>query len=419
MSAESPAPAGSSPLVLRTTAAVAGGAALGRDDTGRVVFVAGALPGELVEVEITEAKRDFARGRTLAVLEAAPARIEPPCPAVALGCGGCDLQHVDPVAQPGLKRDIVVDALRRIAHLDDPLVEVGAALPATGFRTTVRAAVVDGRAGFRAARSHDVVTVASCLVAHPRLDELLVGGRFDGCDEVTLRTGVATGERLVLADPVADEVELPAGCDDVVVVGARELADGARAWFHEEIDGQRLRISAGSFFQTRPDGAAALVAAVRELGGPELARADTVVDAYAGVGLFGALATADGARVIAVESSRSSCADARQNLARLRGDRAKVVRVSVERWRPSRADVVIADPARTGLGKGAVGVLARCHAEVLVLVSCDPAAFARDTVLLAAAGYRLDRARLVDLFPQTHHIEVVSRFVRDATGPTA
>jgi 23S rRNA (uracil1939-C5)-methyltransferase len=142
-----------------------------------------------------------------------------------------------------------------------------------------------------------------------------------------------------------------------------------------------------------------------------LTRAGAVLDAYAGVGLFGLLAAPTDARVIAVESSASSCADARVNLGSRPGG-AKVVRSTIERWRPVRVDAVVADPARSGLGQGAVGVLARCKARVVVLVSCDPASLARDAVLLRGVGYELERSLVVDLFPQTHHIEVVSRFVR-------
>ena len=401
-------------LVLSTTAPVAGGASLGRDPSGRVVFVAGALPGERVEVDITETKKDFARAEVRTILHASPERVDPPCPFVADGCGGCDLQHLRSEAQPGLKVAIVRDALRRIAHLPDATVTAAPPLAPFGFRTTVRAAVDGGRIGFRAAHSHDVVEVDHCMVVHPRIDDLLASLAASGAaglDEVTFRIGAATGERLVVVSPSADEVDLPAGWDDVTVVGTDELDAGHRAWIHEEVHGFRFRVSARSFFQTRLDGAEALVDAVIDLGADELERAGTVVDAYSGVGLFSALAAPHDARVVAVESSRSSAADARINL-QARGKRAKVVASSVERWRPIRADVVVADPSRSGLGRTAAGVLGKTGAAVLVLVSCDPAALARDAGLLARHGFSLEQSLVVDLFPQTHHIEVVSRFVR-------
>ncbi len=405
-------------LELTATVLVAGGEAIGRDGQGRVVFVQGALPGERVRVAVTErhkvdTPRAWARGRVDAVLDPSDDRVEPPCPSVAAGCGGCDLQHAAPPAQPALKVALVADALRRLGGIDDPPVVVGAPLPAVGFRTTVRAAVVEGRAGFRRHHDHEVVVPESCMVTDPRLEELLVHGDFAEATEVTLRIGGATGERLALVDPSADGVVLPR---DVLVVGEAALRAGRRAWIHDEVAGRRWRISAHSFFQTRTDGAEALVDAVARAAGDALAGAH-VVDAYAGVGLLagslldGTLPDGVGpaASAVVVERTPSSIADARQNLEHLP---VRVVKADVDRWRPSPADLVVADPSRSGLGKKAVAALAATQAPVLVLVSCDPAALGRDAKLLGAQGFRLERSELVDLFPQTHHTEVVSRFVR-------
>lgn len=399
----------------------AGGDGLGHLADGRVVFVPGALPGERVEVAITRQKRDFARARIGRILEPSPDRVVPPCPFVAAGCGGCDLQHVRPSAQLGLKAAIVADSLRRIGRLDQPDIRLGAPLPHEAFRTTVRAGVDGGRAGFRRAASHEILPVDHCLVAHPAIDELLAEGRFADATEVTLRVGGATGERLALVTPTAAGVQLP---DDVRVVGADELAAGGSAWFHDEVAGERLRISAESFFQTRTDGAAALVHEV--VGAIDAHDGDTgrIVDAYSGVGLFAAALTGAGARpgpgsgpgvgtpqrqVVAIERSRSSVADAEHNLA---GRSAEVIRSDVERWRPTPADVVVADPSRVGLGRDGVDVLAATGAPLLVLISCDVAPLGRDARLLVDAGYTFGSSTLVDLFPHTHHIEVVTTFHR-------
>ena len=346
-------------------------------------------------------------------MRGAAERVEPPCPSVAAGCGGCDLQHVRPDAQPALKQAVVVDALRRLAHLPEPPVVAGPALAPTGFRTSVRAAVRDGRAGFRRHHGHDVVVPEHCLVADPRLDELLVSGEWADATEVTLRLGARTGERMAVVAPGADGVRVP---EDVLVVGEDALRGGRRAWIHDEVAGRRWRISARSFFQTRTDGAEALVASVARAAGDDLAGA-RLVDAYGGVGLFagsllaGVLPEGIGhaASALLVERSASSAADARVNL---EGLAARVLKVDVDRWRPSEADVVVADPARAGLGRAGVRSLAASGARVLVLVSCDPAALGRDAGLLADEGFELDRSELVDLFPQTHHVEVVSRFHR-------
>jgi len=390
-----------------------GGTGLGVGPDGRVVFVTGGLPGEVVRAEVTAEHRRRIEASVTEVVRAAPARIPVACEQVAQGCGGCDWQHVEADAQGELRRDIVADCLRRLAHVKEPDIRRGPTLAGAGYRTTVRAAVVDGRAGYRAARSHRVVTAESCGVAHPLVEEILVDGRFGAATEVVIRAGARTGERLVLVSPRAEGVVVP---PDVVVVGQDELDAGREVYFHEEVASQRFRISAASFFQCRPDGAEALV----DLTAVALGDVDgLLVDAYCGVGLFGAC-LAEGRPLVGIEADRWSSADAVVNYAAAAGSSSHqaqtaarlVEHLPVERWKSQRAGAVIADPARGGLGKVGVRTLVAAEAPVFVLISCDPASLARDTTLLAANSYHLDHVTTVDLFAQTSHVETVSRFVR-------
>ncbi|HEU4840013.1 MAG TPA: TRAM domain-containing protein [Ilumatobacteraceae bacterium] len=389
-------------LMLRPDRFAAGGDAVARDDDGRVVFVRGALPGETVEAEVVTEKRDWARARVTAVLVASPDRVVPPCPSRRAGCGGCGWQHLTVEAQRAARVAIVTDALRRAGGITDPLVVDGGGVAPFGYRTTVRvAATADGRAGFRAEHTHDVVAAPACLIAHPRLAELVAGLRLDADVEVTLRWSVAEGRAGARWDPSRGDVRgLPA-----------DTVTGAGGLLVEEVAGRRLQVAMGSFFQSGPEAAARLVAAVLDAA-PELNGAATVVDAYAGVGMFAACATDAPTRVFAVETSRAAIADARVNLA----DRdAAISRGEVGGWRPppgTTVDAVVADPARSGLGKPGVNALARLDAPVLVLVSCDPASLGRDARLLGGAGYRHTRSEVIDTFPQTTHVEVVSRFER-------
>jgi 23S rRNA (uracil1939-C5)-methyltransferase len=409
-------------LVLTVDRMATGGEGVARDGDGRVVFVHGGLPGERVEAELTEQRKDFARATVTTVEVPSPDRVEPPCPEVRRGCGGCDWQHVAPAAQRALRVEIVRDALLRLGRIAEPIVAAtvtaGPELPADRTRTTLRLAVSDGRLGFRRRRSHDVLTVDDCLVGDPSLTTMLADGVFDDAEEVTLRVGARTGERIAVVTPHARGVQLPA---DIRVVGLDELRAGRRVWFHEEVHGRRLRISAESFFQAGPIAAEALVDVVAEHaqglpGGDGLLDAGrTVIDAYGGIGLFAAVLTHRGARsrFVIVESSASAAADARVNLAG--SDPApKVIRTLVERWHPQPADLVIADPPRAGLGKDAAHRLAGTGAARIVLVSCEPAALGRDARILEGLGYRFVRATTLDLFPQTSHIEVVSTFDRQA-----
>ncbi len=375
---------------------------MARDDAGRVVFVTGALPGEQVRAEVQDRKRDFAKATTVEVLRPSRERVAAPCRFVEDGCGGCDWQHIAAQAQRRFKADIVQDALRRQARIEIE-VSVGPELPAVGHRTTVRGAAAGGRFGFRHRGSHELVPVSPCLVAHPLIDELIVDGRFpDG--EVILRAGARTGERLAIVAS-HDGLALPEG---VRAVSAAELRAGRRAWYHEHLAGRRWRVSARSFFQARPDGAEALVDAVQTAFEGALDPDAHLVDLYGGVGLF-AGAVGPVGKVTLVESGASSVADARVNLADLD---VRILKSDVARWRPARADVVVADPPRVGLGAAGVAAVVATHAPRVALVSCDPASLGRDAKLLVAAGFELCSATLVDLFPHTSHVEVVTRFDR-------
>ena len=394
-------------LSLEATAMAAGGAALARGPDGRVVFVDGALPGERVRARLTDVRRDFARAVAVEVLDPSPDRAVPPCPTLSGGCGGCTWQHVAVGAQAGLKSAVVRDALRRIAGLAEPPEPVPVEMADAPLRTSARLAVsAGGRAGHRPRRGAGAVETDACLTAHPRLEELIVAGRFPGAREVLLRVGVATGERLVQVDRAGGRVEVPA---DVTVV---QRGDGRPAAVHETVAGRRFRISAGSFFQPGPAVAAALATAVSEAVGDALGPGGVLVDAYAGVGLFASVLGARfPVRVVAVEAGRPAVADARVNLADLDG---RVVACEVGRWRPCPADVVVADPSRPGLGRPGVAAVAATGAARLALVSCDPASLGRDAALLAGAGYRLVSVALVDAFRHTFHVETVSRFDRVA-----
>lgn len=384
---------------------------MARDGDGRVVFVAGAIPGETVEVEILTAKKDFARGRVTEVVERSPARVTPSCAHRRAGCGGCDWMHLQPAAQLDAKVEVVRESLRRIGRIGadevSALVVEGGSVDPFGYRTTIR--VVggpDGTLGFREHASDRVVPVTSCPVAASKLSRLLAVIEVDEGAEVTLRTSLATGAVTALWDRRHRGAVrgLPS-----------EVHIGERAWLTERIAGRDLRVSAPSFFQSGAQAAELLVAAVGRAA-PELTGARHGLDAYGGVGLFAATAMADAERVTVVESSRWACRDAEHNLA---GRDARVVRAEMTGWTPPTAegptppvDVVVADPARSGLGRPGVQALAAAAAPVLVLVSCDPVSLARDSVLLAEAGYHPERVEVFDLFPNTHHVEAVARFVR-------
>jgi tRNA/tmRNA/rRNA uracil-C5-methylase (TrmA/RlmC/RlmD family) len=366
---------------------------------GRVVFVRHALPGERVRAVVTEgtATSSYWRADAVTVLTASPDRVEPPCPWAGPGrCGGCDFQHVTPEAQRRLKAEVVREQLARLAGLDRDVVveEVPGADGGLGWRTRVRWAVEDaGGPGLRAHRSHEVVPVDHCRIAHPLVDEAgVTGRRWPGVATVDVSASVATGEVLVLPD-------------------GRPGDRAAGAAVTERVGGRDFRVTGGGFWQVHPGAAQTLLDAV--LDGLEPRPGDHVLDLYCGVGLFaGPLAerVGPGGRVSAVESGRQAVADARHNLADLPQVRVESGRVDhvLRRRHHRRADLVVLDPPRSGAGRAVVRLLARLGARRIAYVGCDPAALARDLKDLAAHGYRVESLRAYDLFPMTHHVECVA-----------
>jgi tRNA/tmRNA/rRNA uracil-C5-methylase (TrmA/RlmC/RlmD family) len=303
-----------------------------------------------------------------------------------------------PAAQSRLKVDIVTEAFARTGKL-----VVSPRLRTLGEdvrRTTVRmASGTDGIPGFRKSASNDVVAVSRCMVADERVNTIVSGLRFDNEGEATIRVS-RTGER---------GVHVHEG--KLLLVEDEGLARGSRGVVHEEVAGHRFRVSMGSFFQASPEAAELLVDVVtRRLNALELGNGGRLVDAYGGVGLF-ARALADRFDdLVLVESNPQACRDAIVNLSNCA---ATVVQSEFERWDPCEARVVVADPARRGLGKGGVANVVATDAEVVVLVSCDPVAGARDARMLVDAGYQLGDVEVLDIFPNTHHVEVVSILTRE------
>ncbi|MCD6288867.1 MAG: 23S rRNA (uracil(1939)-C(5))-methyltransferase RlmD [Anaerolineae bacterium] len=418
-------------ITLDLTNIAHGGEAFGRYE-GKIVFVPYALPGERVRARIVDEHKRWARAGLLDVLSPSEDRIEPACPYFGPEkCGGCQWQHIRYERQLTLKREIVVDQLRRLGHLADPPVlptrPVGEPF---GYRNHVQLAVGDdGQLGYRRAGSHEIVPVDRCLLLHPLLGELLdalqLGDEEDAPSEwggwlrrVTLRAGVTTGQRLVVfeargEEPPALEVTIPTSCALLARGGKVQPLIGPP--YVEEVVADRVyRVSAGSFFQVNTPGADVLVDLVRRYLEP--APDDTLLDAYCGVGLFGLALLGDVGRLIGVEVSSLACDDFAWNARQESPERVVLYEGPVEdvlSVLDDRVDLAIVDPPRSGVGQRAIAELARLGPRRIVYVSCDPATLARDVAYLQAVGYRLQEVQPVDLFPQTFHIETVSLWVRE------
>ncbi len=388
-------------MELKINGVARDGAGVARAEDGQVIFVEGALPDETVTVELTKVKKRWARARVLEVLNPSPLRIPVTCTTQQAGCGGCDLLHLSPDSQLAMKANIVLDQLDR-AQVAAPSPVLWPLVNDQG-RTTVRSIVKDGQAGYRMRGSHEVILPTKCEALDPMVEEILLDGRFGEASQVTIRVGSRTDDRLVLVEGDPEEVSVPS---DVLVVSAKELSEGRRAWIHEEAADRKWRISARSFFQNRPAGVDALVSVVSGMV-DALGTDGPMVDAYAGIGVF-AGTVGHGRSVVAIERNSHSIADARVNLD---AESVKIIKASVESWNASPAALVIADPAREGVGKAAMATLLAAEPSLFVLVSCEPGAFAADAALLAAGGMRLEQLTVVDMFPGTTHGETVGAFI--------
>ena len=379
---------------------------------GRVVFVRYALPGERVTAEITELHKGYLRADAVTVHEASPQRVAPPCPyAHPGGCGGCDLQHVADAGQLDWKTAVVREQLTRLGGLTgDEVDALGVRverLPGglLGWRSRVRYAVdAADRAGLLRHRSHQVVPIGHCRIAHPEIRRRDVTGRtWPGVTavEVVASTG---GDVTVLAraaEPDLDPTDEPQDAAELLAGPAevREVAAG-RDW----------RVPAQGFWQVHPAAADTLVDAVLDLLRP--APGEVSWDLYGGAGLFAAaLATRTGARTTVVESSPGGVAAARRNLADLTGVEVIAARVDAALSRrriTGPVDVVVLDPPRAGAGAAVVRGIAAAGPRAVAYVACDPAALARDVRTFTSLGWRVTGFRAFDCFPMTRHVECVA-----------
>ncbi|WP_228646680.1 class I SAM-dependent RNA methyltransferase [Microtetraspora sp. AC03309] len=391
---------------------------------GRVVFVRHALPGERVLAAITEETARFLRADAVEILEPSPDRVTPPCPFSGPGrCGGCDWQHASPEAQRRLKADVVEEQLRRLAGIEWKVTveEVpGSAGGGLGWRTRVQfAADRHGSIGLRRHRSHDIEYIDACPIAHPAVEEVGAEGlEWPGAAAVEV-VASSGGDRAVIVTPrPGRRVSLP-DVDAAVLIDEGKRGTRAvrgQASMTERVGDRDFRVTASGFWQVHPGAAATLLDTVLDFARPKAG--EWALDLYCGVGLFAAgLAEAvgpDGA-VLGVESDPQAVQDARWNLRDLpqaRTERGKVEE-ALDRLEIERADLVVVDPPRAGLGRPVVDRVATLDALRVVYVSCDPATLARDIAWFAPYGYRLDDLRAFDQYPMTHHVECVALLVKD------
>ena len=437
---------------LEITGLAAGGRGVARQE-GRVWLVVGALPGQRVLARARRTHPRWVDGEVERVLVPSPEERAAPCPFHA-GCGGCAWMQLPEEAQRAWKRQLVRDALARLAHLPDVPVEEPVASPRLlGYRNKVELTFGRSPQGAPILGYHPpgdargVVDVAACLLADDAMNRVVACARAfflegAGAADPALPAVGSLGEplRLVVrrsrsetrilaafrgdpgpfpsartfAEHLTREVPEVAGVVRLVADqgrrgGTRVEALTGRTFLRETLGGISFDVPAASFFQVNPEGAEVLLREVLAACGP--VRGRTVLELYGGMGVFGlALARAE-ARVTVLEADRDAVAAGLRAAAGagldarfLRGD---VLR-TLQEQRGIAADLVLADPPRSGLGPGVAAQIAARMPERIVLVSCDPGTLARDLGALHGRGYAVERVVPVDLFPQTPHVETVT-----------
>ena len=378
---------------LRIEKLVYGGDGLARSDAG-VVLTPFVLPGELVHADVTRAKNDLLRAATVEIAEPAPGRVAAPCPYFAR-CGGCQYQHATYEFQVETKRSILREVLRRTGKI-----EFEGDIPAVtgepwGYRNRTQLHVEKGKIGYFEAGSHRLCAIERCPISSPKLNEAIATLSRDLPRHLHFRA------RLEL---FTNETDIQVHLLDPVPYTARTLFDALGPT--GAIEYGEFRVSRNSFFQVNRFLGEKLVETV--LGN---ATGETALDLYAGVGLFSlALARRFGS-VTAVESGVSAHRDLEFNAGRA-GLKIDARRANAEDYLASldsAPDWMVLDPPRSGLGRPIVNELSRLKGREVVIVSCDPSTLARDLRPLLDGGYEIQSITLVDLFPQTYHLETVTR----------
>jgi len=380
---------------------VYGGEGLARID-GRVVLVPSVLPGETVRID---SGKDV-HASLVEVLTPAAERVTPPCPLFTI-CGGCHYQHAPYEYQVARKVEILREQLQRVGKIKfEGAIDVISG-PPLGYRNRAQFHVAEGKIGYLAARSHELVPVeGECPVSSPRLNQALA--------EMRSRLGDPRFPRFVQA------VEIFTNETDVqinVIESEHAVARRFYEWCESKqaIDYQTsfgiFRVSSKSFFQVNRF----LVEKLVEAALPKEGRG-SALDLYAGVGLFALPMARRFRSVTAVETGSSAVHDLEFNASRAELP-VKVEQVRVEDYLErlqgasgTAPEFVLADPPRAGLGKDVVGHLQRLAPPRLTIVSCDPATLARD--LAGLTGYQIESLTMVDLFPQTYHLETIARLRR-------
>jgi len=398
---------------------------------GKVVFVPYALKGEEARVEIVDEKKDYCFGRLNQIISPSPSRVTPPCPYFG-HCGGCQWQHIDHATQVGFKKEILEETMKRLGRLHTiPPIALIPSPYAYGYRVRVQLKGQQGRIGYYQERSHRIIPIDHCPIAHPLINQIIpwLHGSlpfFSHMEEIEINVSPEEGRGILILHPVSSPPEMERGITDFLqnhplLKGIAVAQKGKPSLFgrpdldvtvsfqkNGQTENVKLRSSPESFFQIHLEQNQRLIQTVIELGAVK--QGEKVLDLYAGIGNFTLPLASYTQDVTGVEENRTAVKDARNNALANGIEGCRFIHGKVEDVLKSahmgKPDVILLDPPRTGC-KSVIQQIADLKSERIVYVSCEPTTFSRDLRLFSDRGYRLERLTLVDLFPQTYHMEVV------------
>lgn len=398
---------------------------------GKVVFVPYVIAGEEAWIEIVEEKKDFSIGRPTRISSPSSSRVEPGCPYFGV-CGGCQWQHIDSQVQAKFKKDILTDILQRLGRLTGiPPISVIPSPQPYGYRTRVQLKVKGGSIGYYQERSHRLVDVDHCPIAHPLVNQVLRSLRqvrtlFSFVDELEINVSPEEGKGILILRTNRTGPQLHLHLQEFMnsnpVLKGYAIVEkkGSRLWGDPSLAytvsfqrtgkaaSVRLQIFPESFFQVNLEQNRSLVQTVLDFA--NLTGSERVLDLYAGVGNFTLPLAMEAREVLGIEENERSIEDGRLNVLQNRIERCHFIGGKVEEavgeLKDRRWDIIVLDPPRAGC-RAILPLLAEWNPQKIVYISCDPTTFARDLGLLLEEGYALRNLRLIDLFPQTYHMEVV------------
>ena len=428
------------------------GEGIGRID-GYTVFVEGALPGEKISVLIVKVKKNYGYGKLMEILEVSPERREPMCP-VAKQCGGCQLLHLSYEAELAYKTREVQDVMERIGGIKDVEVKSALGMENPGrYRNKAQFPVGRGKdgcaIGFYAKRSHRIVDTDKCFLQNECNDEIIgiVRAFLDEYNiplydeekhkglvrHILTRIGrnsgeimvciVINGKKLPNSDILVERLKKVEGVVSIVlnvnkektnvILGQKIITLWGKDTITDSIDGIEFEISPLSFYQVNPVQTEVLYGKAVELAG--LKGDETVLDLYCGIGTISLFFARKAKKVFGVEIVPEAIADAKKNAARNGITNAEFAVGAAEEVIPRlyeeegiTADIVVVDPPRKGCDEKLLETILQISPEKIVYVSCNPATWARDLVVLKEGGYELKEVQPVDQFSHSVHVEVVS-----------